>query len=67
MTTNKILKYKDYIGSIEHSSEDRCFFGKILNIKDLVSYEGNTIEELEKSFKYMVNDYIETCKELSKN
>ena len=56
------LKYKSYLGSIEYSAEDKCFFGKFLGITDLVLYEGNTVEELEKSFKYMVDDYIETYK-----
>ena len=56
------LKYKNYLGSIEYSAEDKCFFGKVLGVTDLVLYEGNTVEELEKSFKYMVDDYIETCK-----
>lgn len=61
------LKYKGYTGSIEYSPEDKCFFGKILFIDDLVLYEGYTTGELEKSFKYMVDDYLETCKEMSKS
>ena len=29
------LKYKGYIGSIEYSKEDKCFFGKVLGMKRL--------------------------------
>jgi predicted HicB family RNase H-like nuclease len=34
------LQYKDYIASIHFSSEDGVFYGKILGIDDLVSFEG---------------------------
>lgn len=56
------LKYKGYTGSIEYSIEDMCFYGRLLEINNLVMYEGSTIEDLEESFKYMVDDYLETCK-----
>ena len=63
---DKVLKYKNYIGSVEYDLTDKFLFGKILFIDDLVTYEGNTIEDLEKAFHYMVDDYLETCKEIGK-
>ena len=60
------LKYKGYISSIEYSVEDKCFYEKLLEINDVVMCEGNTIEELEESFKHMVDDYLETCKGIGK-
>lgn len=61
------LCYKNFRGSIEYSEEDKCYFGKILNIDDLCLYEGNDIKELQKSFESTVEDYIEICKEYNKN
>ena len=66
MKNDKVLKYKNYIGSVEYDLTDKCLFGKILFIDDLVTYEGNTIEELETAFHNMVDDYLETCKEIGK-
>lgn len=66
MKNDKMLKYKNYIGSVEYDLTDKCLFGKILFIDDLVTYEGNTIEELENAFHEMVDDYLETCKEIGK-
>ena len=63
---NEILKYKNYIGSVEYDLTNKLFFGQILFIDDLVTYEGNTIEDLEKAFRDMVDDYLETCKEIGK-
>ena len=66
MKNDKVLKYKNYIGSVEYDLTDKFLFGKILFIDDLVTYEGNTIEDLEKAFHDMVDDYLETCKEIGK-
>ena len=43
---NKKMEYKGYIGSIEFSESDGCFYGKVLDINGLVSYEGRTEEDL---------------------
>ena len=66
MENDKVLKYKNYTGSVEYDLTDKFLFGKILFIDDLVTYEGNTVEELEKAFHDMVDDYLETCKETLK-
>jgi predicted HicB family RNase H-like nuclease len=63
---NEILSYKEYIASINFSSKDEFFFGKILGINDLVTFEGQTVKELKKSFKEAVDDYLETCKRQGK-
>ena len=54
-----ILKYKGYRGSIEFSVEDNLYFGKVLNIDDLISYEGKTVEELEENFIEAIEDYLD--------
>ncbi len=58
----KNLDYQGYTGSIEYSQQDQLFFGKILGIKSLISYEGSTGPELEEDFKTSIDDYIEDCK-----
>ena len=60
----EIFEYKGYKGSIETSIEDKCLYGKILFINDLVNYEAETLPELEKEFRIAVDDYLDTCKEL---
>lgn len=63
---NDILQYKGYFASVQFSAEDEVFFGKILGINDLVSFEGTTVKELKDAFKEAIEDYLETCKELEK-
>ena len=56
------LEYKGYIGSVEFSNEDNCLFGKVLGIRSLISYEGQSVQELKKSFEYMLDEYLADCK-----
>jgi predicted HicB family RNase H-like nuclease len=60
------LKYKDYQGSVEYSSDDRLFFGRVLFIDSLLMFHGSSVEEIEKSFKETVESYIEYCKKHGK-
>ncbi len=61
------LKHRGYQGSVDVSLEDKCLFGKILFIDDSVSYEGETLLELEEQFQEAVHVYLETCEELGRN
>ncbi|MCL2327414.1 MAG: type II toxin-antitoxin system HicB family antitoxin [Bacteroidetes bacterium] len=59
------LEYKGYYGSIEYNKEEKCLYGKVLGMaKDLISYEGITVEELENDFKAGIDSYLEGCAEL---
>lgn len=58
------LKYKGYIGSVEYSEEDNCLFGKVLGLsKELITYEGDTIDELKVDFQAGIDGYLEMCKD----
>ena len=56
------LKYKGYSGTVEYSEEDNCLFGKAIGMnKNLISYEGKTIEELKADFEAGIDLYLESC------
>ncbi len=61
-----IVEYKEFIGSVNYSDADECFFGKIEGINDLVTFEGSSVKELKKAFRMAVDDYLELCKEAGK-
>ena len=60
---NNTIEYKDYVGSIEFSEEDGVFYGKVLGIHTLISYEGTTAKELLEDFHGAVDDYLAFCEE----
>ncbi|AGI22588.1 type II toxin-antitoxin system HicB family antitoxin [Pseudomonas sp. MT3] len=58
---NNLLQHRGYYGSIEASPEDNCLFGKLLFIRALINYEGDTVAELAGSFRAAVDDYLADC------
>jgi len=58
---NDIMKYKGFIGSVHFAAEDRIFYGKVEGVNDMITFEGSTVDELEKGFKYMVDEHITDC------
>ena len=60
------MEYKGYWGSIDWSEEDGVFYGKVMNTKDLISYEGRNLEELEEDFRGAIDEWEELKNELSK-
>lgn len=55
------MQYKGYIGSVEFSEADRLFYGQVLGIRSLISYEGENATELIEDFHGAVDDYLEDC------
>lgn len=60
------LTYKGFIGSVHFSADDKVFHGKMVGIKDLVTFEGDTVGELVKAFHDAVDDYLDLCKDAGK-
>ena len=60
---SNLLAYKNYNGTVEYSKEDGCLFGKVTGIKSLLSYEGDSVRELEKDFQNVIDEYLRDCEE----
>lgn len=57
------MEYKGYVGSVEFSQEDSVLFGKVMSIRALISYEGQTVQELVNDFHDAVDAYLNLCAE----
>lgn len=51
---------------MEYSAEDNCLVGRVLNIHDIISFEGQSIKEAEKDFHNAIDQYVEDCWETGK-
>ena len=60
---NNTMEYKGYVGSVEFSEEDGLFYGKVMGIRALLSYEGTTAAELVSDFHGAVDDYLALCEQ----
>lgn len=55
------MEYRGYVGSVEFSEEDGLFFGKVMGLRALLSYEGSNATELVADFHAAVDDYLALC------
>jgi len=57
------MKYKEYLGEVTYDAEAKIFHGEVLGLKDVITFQGTTVDELEKAFKDSIDDYLIWCKE----
>lgn len=55
------ITYNGYTASVNYSSADEVFFGKVIGLNDLITFEGTSVAEL-KEFQEAINDYLEIYK-----
>ena len=60
---SNLLEYKGYCGTVEYSNADNVLHGKVLGIRSLLSYEGDSLDSLRHDFEDVIDDYLETCSE----
>ena len=58
------MTYKGYAARIEFDAQDRVFFGRLAGIQDIVTFHGETVDELEAAFKESVDHYLAACAKL---
>ncbi len=63
MTT---LRHKDYIATIEADPEAGIFHGEVINTRDVLTFQGRSLDELTQAFADTVADYEEWCRERGK-
>jgi predicted HicB family RNase H-like nuclease len=61
-----VLEYKGYYGSVEFDNRDDQLHGRLIGVSDVISYEGQSVEELKKDFQAAVDDYLDTCREMGR-
>lgn len=59
----RVLKYKGYTGHVEFDDECGIFHGEVLDLRDVITFQGKTVEEIEKAFRASVDDYLAFCEE----
>lgn len=55
------MTYKGYEGMVEFDEDARIFHGEVINTRDVITFQGSSVDELEKAFKDSVDDYLRLC------
>lgn len=62
MSEANLMQHKGYAGLVEYDAEERVFHGRVIGIRDVVNFEGETVDEIETAFRESVDDYLAFCK-----
>ena len=57
-----MMEYKGYVGRVEFDDEAGIFHGEVVNIRDVITFQGDTVEHLRHAFRESVEDYLAYCK-----
>ena len=58
-----MMEYKGYVGQVEFDDEANIFHGEVINLRDVVTFQGSSVQELRKAFEESVDDYLDFCEE----
>jgi len=58
-----MMEYKEYFAKVEFDDEANIFHGEVINLRDVITFEGETVDELRKAFNDSIEDYLEFCAE----
>ncbi len=63
---SKPLSYKGYLAHIEFDADDRIFFGRVVGISDIVTFHGESVDELVRAFEEAVDEYLAASEKLGR-
>jgi len=65
--TMNSMTYKGYFAKINFDERDNIFWGKIIGIKDSITFEGETVAQLTEDFHNAIDHYLEDCKKVGRS
>jgi predicted HicB family RNase H-like nuclease len=57
------MEYKGYFAKAEFDDDANIFHGEVINLRDVITFRGSTVEEIRQAFHDSVDDYLEFCAE----
>ena len=55
------MTYKAYGGSVRFDDESDIFHGEVTGLRDVVTFQGRTVDDLKAAFQDSIDDYLEFC------
>jgi predicted HicB family RNase H-like nuclease len=60
------IKHGKYIATLELDLDAGIFHGEVVNLNDVVTFQGGSVGELRRAFKDSIEDYLKACVEFNK-
>jgi predicted HicB family RNase H-like nuclease len=58
-----MMEYKGYVGKVEFDDEAGTFHGEVLDTRDVITFQGRSVQELKTAFRDSIDDYLAFCEE----
>jgi predicted HicB family RNase H-like nuclease len=58
-----MMQYKGYVGKVEFDDEAGIFCGEVLDTRDVITFQGRSVDELKTAFRGSIDDYLAFCEE----
>lgn len=55
--------HKGYTARIDFDERDSIFVGRVLGLRTVISFHGETVKQLRKQFEIAVDEFLKDCKE----
>jgi predicted HicB family RNase H-like nuclease len=55
------MEYKGYAAKVEFDDEANIFHGEVINLRDVITFQGESVGELKEAFRESVEDYLAFC------
>jgi predicted HicB family RNase H-like nuclease len=55
------MTYKGYQARVALDDEAGVFHGEVINTRDVITFQGSSVEELKQAFEDSIDDYLEFC------
>src|SRR5438105_170505 len=56
-----MMQYKGYVAKVEFDPDARVLHGEVAGIRDVVTFQGDSVGEVENAFRDSVDDYLAFC------
>lgn len=56
-----MIEYKGYIGYVEFDDDNNIFHGEVINTRDVITFQGQSVKELRKAMRDSIDVYLSIC------
>jgi predicted HicB family RNase H-like nuclease len=57
------MNHKGYTARLEYDERDNIFVGRVLGLRSIISFHGETVSDLRHEFEVAIEDFLRDCKE----
>src|SRR4030067_390141 len=58
-----MMEYQGYLAKVEFDEDAEVFHGEVINLRDVITFEGKSVSELRRAMRESVTDYLAFCHE----